>query len=164
MTRLAMLMVCVVVAFSGCDPQALPNLSADTPEPAAGNKQGPSRDDSDEPKTPIVRSLLDAIEDIDDDVADDFDSDENNSAKEQLKRTLREADKELRDVLGKNSKRKIMEANKKPAVPVIGEPAAPSASRKPEKEAKDEPKEKDKPEDGKEAKTPGDDVPAAKSK
>ena len=154
MTRLAMLTVCAAITLSGCDPQAVPNLPADAPEPAAGNKQAASPDESGEPKTPIVRSLLEAIENIDDDVADDFDSDENNSVKEQLKRTLREADKELKNVLGKNSKRKIMEANKKPPIPVIGEPAAPPASKKPEK---------DKPAEGKEVKTPSDDAPAAKS-
>ncbi len=173
MTRLAILMICVVVAFTGCDPQAVPNLPAETPKPADGKKQAASADESGEPKTRIVRSLLDAIDNIDDEVADDFDSDENNSVKDQMRRTLREADKELKDVLGKNSKRKIMEANKKPPIPVICEPAKPPVSKKPEEDKskekdkskeEDKSKEKGKPQEkGKEAKKPSPDVPAAKS-
>ncbi len=165
MTRSVMLMVCVVVAFSGCDPQAAPKLPAEMPElpaekQAAGEKPAASKND-DEPKTAIVRSLLDTIEKIDDDAADDFDNDENTGVKKQIKRSLREADKDLRNILGKNSKRKIMEANKKPPIPVIVEPTAPPASKKPEK---DKPKEKGKPtEKVKGAKPATKDAPATKS-
>jgi hypothetical protein len=66
-------------------------------------------------RTRIVRALLDALEEV------ELEDDDSGVAKEELRRSLLAADGELSRVLGGNSKRLILEANKKPLVPMIGE-------------------------------------------
>jgi hypothetical protein len=69
---------------------------------------------SDQPgKTRIVEALVDALDEIPDGNA------EVRQSRDQLKKDLREADKELSKYLGDSAKRRIMEANKKPPIPVI---------------------------------------------
>ena len=62
-------------------------------------------------KSPMVRALIQAVDDAEG---------EKDEVKDELKRLLREADKELSGVLGGDSKRMILKANKKPPVPVVG--------------------------------------------
>ena len=88
-------------------------------EPSAGKRASrlvqvkrPSPDPADdEPQTPIIKALLKALDESDED--DDDDRDE-------LRSTLIEADKQLRQILGGRSKRLIEAANRKPLVPIIG--------------------------------------------
>jgi hypothetical protein len=78
-----------------------------------GAPGGPA--DPQAPKTRIVRALLEALEEVELD-------DEDDEAKKELRRSLLEADGQLSQVLGQNSKRLILDANRKPLVPVIAEP------------------------------------------
>ena len=84
--------------------------------PTPGQEQS-SREEGDrdpgEPQTPIVRALIEALDEA------ETDDDE---AKDRLRRALVRADVQLRETLGDNSRRKIEEANRKPAVPVVHEP------------------------------------------
>ena len=75
---------------------------------AAG--QAEADEESDEPQTPIIKALLEALDESEE---DDDDNDE-------LRTTLIEADKQLRQILGGQSKRLIEAANRKPLVPIIG--------------------------------------------
>ncbi len=126
MIRLAVVAMCAAVVFAGCDRRAVPRPAARGPKAPAEVRRAPQANTK-EPQTPIVRSLIDAIDAFDD---------ESNEVKAELKRTLREADKELRHVLGDNSKRKILEVNKKPPIPIVGEiRKPPPASKKAQKPA-----------------------------
>ena len=71
----------------------------------------PADDQSDEPKTSIIKALLKALNESE---GDDDD------AGNELRTTLIEADKQLRQVLGGQSKRLIEAANRKPPVLRIG--------------------------------------------
>jgi len=73
----------------------------------AGQPAGPQQ-----PKTQIIRVLLGLI-----DEAKEVDQ----KAKDDLKKSLLESDAQLSQILGGNSKRLIVEANKKAPAPVIGE-------------------------------------------
>ena len=57
--------------------------------------------------SPMVRALIQAVDDAEG---------EQGEAKKELKRLLRQVDRELSEVLGGNSKRLILKANKKPPV------------------------------------------------
>jgi hypothetical protein len=81
-------------------------------QPGKSSAAPPSASNS-EVKTPIVRALIQAIGEVEDEGAE---------VKDGMKKTLREADKELSTVLGGNSQRLIMKANQKPPVPVVCEP------------------------------------------
>jgi hypothetical protein len=78
--------------------------------PAKTAPQGVSADDQ-ELNSPMVRALMQAVDDAEGG---------QDQAKKELKRLLRRVDKELSEVLGGKSKRLILEANKKPPVPVVG--------------------------------------------
>jgi hypothetical protein len=80
--------------------------------PVKSSSAAPSANDS-EVKTPIVRALMQSINEVEVEGAE---------VKDGMKKTLREADKELSTVLGGNSQRLIMKANQKPPVPVVGGP------------------------------------------
>jgi hypothetical protein len=66
--------------------------------------------------------LLEALDEV------ELDEDDG-EAKEELRRSLLEADGQLSSVLGQNSKRLILDANQKPPAPVIAEPRRPFAPR-----------------------------------
>ena len=83
---------------------------AESPAEPPPSAEAPAPAQPDEPQTPIVRSLLQVIDEL---------KGEDQDIKDELRRSLLDADKELRQVLGDNSKRKIMRANKKPPVPVV---------------------------------------------
>jgi hypothetical protein len=87
-------------------------------QPASGSQESENPSDSQEAKTPIVRSLLDAIDDADG---------EDGDVKDDLRGILRGADEELSQVLGENSRRLIEQANRKPSVPIIGPAEQPAA-------------------------------------
>ncbi len=108
MKRLAMLTACVGLLLPGCG-------GPDDAKPAAQSKRngGPQQ-----AKTPIVRSLLRAVDEVEG---------EDEQAKQQLRQILHESDEELSQVLGENSRKLIEKANKKPFTPVIGAPEKPSA-------------------------------------
>ncbi|MHC4177481.1 MAG: hypothetical protein ACYSWU_08240 [Planctomycetota bacterium] len=110
MRRLTLVAACSGLLLAGCGglegemPAAQPKPGANAEEKAG----------AEQPKTPIVRSLLGAIDRVES---------EDEEAKHELRRTLREADEELSRVPGKNSRRLIEEANKRAPAPTIG-PAA----------------------------------------
>jgi hypothetical protein len=64
-------------------------------------------------KSPMVRALMQAVDEA---------KGEPDESREELKKLLRQVDKELSDVLGGKSQRLILKANKKPPVPVVCEP------------------------------------------
>jgi len=110
---------------SGAQPGGAPAKPAAAPAksavpPAAAGPGEAAGDPGTEPQTRIVRALIKAIDEA---------TGESAEVKKDLKRSLLEADRELRGVLGKNSQRKILEANKKPAVPVVGRPSEPPAKK-----------------------------------
>ena len=115
MTRFALFgVVAGAVALAGCGRQGGVEL---TVQAIASKVEAPNAPaDAPAAKTPIIRALLQAIDEI---------KGESDEAKEQLRRSLWEADDELARLLGDNSKRRILEANRKPAVRVIGEVAGP---------------------------------------
>lgn len=83
-----------------------------TPQPATP-LAAPAR----KPRTPIVRALIDALPAIEGDGEDTRDA---------LREHLLDADSELSRVLGKNSKRLIEQANRKPQIQIFpGAPAQP---------------------------------------
>ncbi len=90
----------------------------------AQTKQPSSKvaDDSEQPKTGIIKALVKVLDDI------DLEDDE---AGDELKTSLIEADKQLRQVLGGQSKRLIQRANRKPPALVIGGRPATSEAKKP---------------------------------
>ena len=104
--------------------RADPSARRDAAEKPSAGKRGspliqvkrlspePADDESDEPKTRIIKALLTALHESEEDDADD--------AGNELRTTLIEADKQLRQVLGGQSKRLIEAANRKPLVPIIG--------------------------------------------
>ena len=113
------------------DPSVRSDVAA---KPSAGERRNPrvsvahlsstpADDESDEPKTEIIKALLAALDESDGDDDDDADT------KQGLKQSLMQADSELSRILGDNSKRLIQQANKKPLVPMIRDAACP-----PEKE------------------------------
>lgn len=108
MKRLALIVACSGLLLAGCG-------GAGDEKPAAQPKRKPG---SQQAKTPIVRSLLGAIDEVEG---------EDQEVKQELKRTLREADEELSRVLGKNSRRLIEKANKRAPAPTIGPTAKPTA-------------------------------------
>lgn len=132
MMRATLILIAVVwtLSLAGCgggDPEA--SESAAEAGPVGG--QAGSTDgaiDSSGAKTEIVRALLATLDEVKGDgegakndlrgilLADDDELAE-------LRRSLVEADVELRRILGDNSKRLILAANKKPVVPIVGTPA-----------------------------------------
>ena len=99
--------------------------SATRPKPGTASFKPPATDPSGEPKTKIVKALIEAIEQIEDEDAD---------TKQGLRQSLMQADLELSRILGDNSKRLIQQANKKPLVPMIREAACPPEKEPTEKE------------------------------
>jgi hypothetical protein len=94
---------------------------AGAPAPSKQPSSKPA-DDTDQPKTGIIKALVKVLDEI------DLEDDE---AGDELKTTLVEADKQLRQVLGGQSKRLIERANRKPPALVIGGRPATSAAKKP---------------------------------
>ncbi len=92
--------------------------------------QNGNETEGDHVRTRIVRALLDALDDV---------KDEDPEVKNDLRKALLEADKQLRAILGKNSQRKILKANQKPPIPVVGRPAKPETKPKTEPERAQKP-------------------------
>jgi hypothetical protein len=121
MRRLALVVACSGLLLAGCggsedeEPGGQPKPGAQ-PRPGAQAKE---KTGSQQAKTPIVRSLLGAIDEV---------QGEDEGAKQELRQILRDADEELSQVLGKNSRRLIEEANKRAPAPTIG-PAAKQATK-----------------------------------
>jgi len=84
---------------------------AGIPEGMAGANQPPADDLPGDPKTPLIRSLIRTLKTFGAVIP---------QAAAEVENSLHEGDEKLRDVLGENSKRLIMEANRKPLVPRIG--------------------------------------------
>jgi hypothetical protein len=80
-------------------------------------RQRPAGDDDGEPQTRLIRTLDDALDEVD---TDDEDVD-----KDDLRSILHEADRELRHVLGGKSKEAILRANRKPPSRYRHEPRKP---------------------------------------
>ena len=118
------------VPIIGPRPKAAGDEKVSTPRAKAGDASlkppgtAPS-DPSGEPRTEIVKALIEAIEQIEDEDAD---------TKRGLKQSLLQADLELSHILGDNSKRRIQQANKKPLVPIIREAPCPPKKEPTEKE------------------------------
>ncbi|MEZ6069034.1 MAG: hypothetical protein R3C10_01930 [Pirellulales bacterium] len=107
--------------------EVAPHIPADT-LPGDGNaaptrprsispRNRPHASGDDEPQTSLIRTIDDALEDV-----DTSDEDVN---KDDLRQMLYEADRELRDVLGGKAKEAIMRANRKPPSRYRDEPAKP---------------------------------------
>lgn len=111
MARFAMLLACCSLLLTGCA-----DMLGFNPAQAQQNAQPANQAKPPEPKTPIIRALIQAVDEVEG---------ENQQVKDGLKQSLREADKELSQVLGGNSKRLILQANKKPLPPTICEKAKP---------------------------------------
>ncbi len=111
MRRAALIMLGLVLMLAG---YALgvhqASRPAHAPDAAAGAGQVPNADLPGEPKTPLIRSLIHALKSVF--VADP-------QAESQTENLLREGDEQLQSVLGENSKRLTMEANRRPPVPRI---------------------------------------------
>lgn len=87
-------------------------------------RQRPAGDDKSEPQTQLIRTLAEALDEVD---TDDEDVD-----KDDLRSILHEADRELRHVLGGKSKEAILRANRKPPSRYRDEPRKPAV--RPEKD------------------------------
>ncbi|NQU24745.1 MAG: hypothetical protein HQ567_25970 [Candidatus Nealsonbacteria bacterium] len=116
MKRLPILLMSTLL-LAGC--------SAATDDKPAGQPAKNDRADDAEPQTKIVRALLDAIDEVDG---------EDEDVKDELRQSLRESDKELRKVLGSNSRRLIEQANKKPPAPMVVPATNRPAKGKPKKD------------------------------
>jgi hypothetical protein len=121
MFRIALLsLVAGAISLAGCGRQGGIDLTAETiatnvaaPTAPAGGRTA---------KTPIVRALLQAIDEV---------KGESDEAKDELRRALWEADDELERMLGDNSRRLILDANRKPLLPVIGGTPSPAGDPSP---------------------------------
>jgi len=111
MIRVALVVVCGGLLFAGCAARDAAQADPAAPGDGSGNAQAGSG----APKTPIVRSLIGVIDEVDV-------KGEGREVKDELKQSLQEADEQLSQVLRGNSKRLIMEANKKPPIPIVGGP------------------------------------------
>ena len=117
MRRLSVILISALL-LAGCN--AAPDDEPAGQSPVKSNGKTPARQakrsaendraDDGEPKTEIVRALLEAIDEVDG---------EDDDVKDELRQTLRDSDKELRKVLGGNSRRLIEQANKKPPAPMV---------------------------------------------
>jgi hypothetical protein len=87
-------------------------------------RRRPAGDDTDEPQTRLIRTLDDAL--------DEVDTDDEDVGKDDLRSILHEADHELRQVLGSKSKEAILRANRKPPSRYRHEPPKPAVT--PEKD------------------------------
>jgi len=124
MIRLSLIAALAGLLLCGCG-QSEVTVSDGTG--AAGQaKPGEAPAGDQEVKTPLIRALLQTVDEA---------KGESPEAKESLKRTLREADRELAEVLGGKSKQLILAANKKPPMPVVGAPAGPPPKTEPGKAA-----------------------------
>lgn len=117
MMRLIVLVALAAVGLAGCG-RGGDLVSGSAGGDALVGQAGDENQDSSAAKTPLVRALLQTIDEI---------QGESPEVKDSLRRTLREADRELGKVLGGKSKQLIAQANRKPAPLVIGEPAPPVA-------------------------------------
>ena len=119
MRRLALVVACMGLFLAACGG---PENGAPAPQPKPGTRpegagaQPADRAGSEQAKTPIVRSLLEALDDVEG---------EDDDVERELRHILREADEELSQVLGENSRRLIEDANKKPPAPVVGSALSP---------------------------------------
>jgi hypothetical protein len=119
---------------------------------APGSKRQQKAPRPGEPKTPIVKALLQVLDEVEVDEqleGDGKHAKADDGIKDRLGRTLREADVELRKFLGGNSKRRILQANRKARAPVIGpgeirraKPKKEPAPEKPAEKPAEEPAEK----------------------
>lgn len=107
-------------ALAGCGRQGEAALTAQTIATNVAAPNAPA--DALAAKTPIIRALLQAIDEI---------KGESDEAKDQLRRSLWEADDELADLFGDNSRRLILNANRKLSLPVIGGVPSPAVDPKP---------------------------------
>lgn len=127
MIRLTLVAVCAGVLLCGCgrtDGVAGDQAAAQGANAAGPMPTGEAPADDQNVKTPLIRALLQTI---------DESKGESSEVKDSLKRSLREADRDLADVLGGKSKQLIMKANQKPPTLVIGEPSRPATKPKPAK-------------------------------
>lgn len=123
MFRITAFVALAALALAGC------GWAGGFVEGAAGSDAAPGQvppqqpaadapDSADGVKTPLVRALLQTIDEI---------QGESPEVRDSLRRTLREADKDLGKVLGGKSQQLVLQANQKPAPLVIGGPGRPSA-------------------------------------
>ena len=106
MTRLALVVVCAGLLLTGCDVED----DAKAAGKAAGNAAPQKTQNAQEVKTPIVRSLLKALDEAEGGTDEE---------RESVRQTLLDSDEELSNILGDNSRRLIERANKKALAPVI---------------------------------------------
>jgi hypothetical protein len=130
----ALLCAAGLVLFAGCSQSADARAdSAPTDQPDSSNgavttdaphdrsispRNRPGSDDDDGPQTRLIRTLDDALDEVD---TGDEDVD-----KDDLRGILYEADRELRHVLGGKSKEAILRANQKPPIRYQHEPPKPA--------------------------------------
>ncbi len=117
MIRLKWVLALAVLPLAGCgrgDWSLERPAAAEGVAPNPGAPAGNEPRDADRPvKTRLVRALLQTIDEM---------QGESPEVKESLRRSLREADAELSQVLGGKSKQLIRQANRKPPALVVGEP------------------------------------------
>lgn len=137
-------------AVNSGQPAAESLASANAPSASSSTKgavgSGPSAADDEEPKSPIVKHLLDALNSLSEGTSEEH---------EMMRDILRDADQELADSLGENSLRRIQAANNThrgirvgrsggplnltPPPAEEAEPAPPAANEPPAKEPAAEP-------------------------
>ncbi len=119
MIRVSLIVACCLLPFSGCGQLGdlvADEAAADGSAAGADASSQPQPSDNDDVKTPLIRALLQTVDEA---------KGESSEVKDSLKKSLREADEELAKVLGGKSKQLIMQANKKPPALVIGGPQRP---------------------------------------
>lgn len=121
MIRLSLIAAFAGLLFCGCgrsDGGAADRAAAEGGGAADQTPPPEAPAGSQEVKTPLIRALIRTVDEA---------KGESPEVKDSLRRTLREADRDLAEVLGGNSKRLIMKANKKPPMLVVGAPSGPAA-------------------------------------
>ena len=121
MIRLSLIAAFAGLLFCGCgqsDGVVADRAAAEGVGAAGQTQQDEAPAGNQEVKTPLIRALLQTVDEA---------KGESPEVKDSLKRTLREADRELAEVLGGKSKELIMKANKKPPMLVVGGPSGPAA-------------------------------------
>jgi hypothetical protein len=116
MIRLSLMVAFASLFLCGCgrvhglaeEPAAADGVAAANKTP---QEKAPEGKDNESVKTPLIRALLQTI---------DESKGESSKTKDSLRRSLLDADRQLSQVLGGKSKQLIMQANKKPPVLVIG--------------------------------------------
>lgn len=138
MIRATLIVALCTLPFCGCgqvESLVADETAANSGDVAAAPSSDASSSEDQDVKTPLIRALLQTVDET---------KGESSEVKDSLRRTLRQADKDLAKVLGGNSKRLILQANKKPRRLVIGgtckPPVKPKSERKPPKTPAEQPK------------------------